>query len=139
MRFLRWLFRREPVIETNDPVLGYLTYEGGIWAFIPTDSTPGVMITVDAPEAGPSDRQRDFFERIKASLTEFEQRARLVIQSSSEENIDASCLSVYSIEIGSDTQCQLETFVLEMSDENAFVIHRVRFSGSDACYDGFDD
>ena len=134
-----WLFRRDRLLEKEDPVFGHIAHEGGIWIFSPTHSTPGVMITVDAPEAGPSDLQRDFFQRIRASLTEFGERASVVIQSSSEEKIEAPCLSVYSIEIGSDAQCQLEKFVLEMSDENAFVIHRVRFSGPDASYDGFDD
>jgi hypothetical protein len=133
------LFKKKPVVEADDPVFGHLTYEQGIWTFIPKPPTGGFMITVDAPETGPTELQRGFFQRIRSRLSEFEQRARDFMRSRVDTGVDVSRLSVYSVEIGSDTESQRELFVLEMCDKDASIIHRVSFTGTEPVDYGFDD
>jgi hypothetical protein len=132
------LFKKKPVVAADDPVFGRITFEQGIWTFIPNPPTEGFMITVDAPESGPSQLQRDFFQTIRASLSDFEQRARDFMRSRVDAGVEVSSLSVYSVEVGSDEESRQQRFVLEMCDAEAIVIHRVSFSGSEAVDYGYD-
>lgn len=75
------LFKKKSVIAVDDPVFGYVTFEQAIWTFVPNPPTEGFMITVDAPETGPSQLQRDFFQMIRASLPECERVAREFMRS----------------------------------------------------------
>ena len=124
-------FKKTPVVQVDDPAFGRLTYEQGIWSFIPKHPEDGFMVTVDAPESGPTQLQRDFCEKIRSSLAEFERRARDFMRPSVDQGGDVARLSVYSIEIGSDAECEHERFVLEMCDKEATIIHRVSFRGGD--------
>lgn len=139
MSIFRSLFKKKPSIEADDPVFGHITFERGIWTFIPSPPTEGFMINVDAPETGPSQLQRDFFQKIRSRLSDFGQLARDYMLSRVDEGVDLSHLSVYSVEIGSDDESRRESFVLEMSDDEAIVIHRVSFSGGTAVDYGYDD
>ncbi len=123
------LFKKKPVLAADDPAFGRITFEQDIWTSIPTPAVNGFMIAVDAPESGPSQLQRDFFQKVRARLSEHEQRAREFMRSRVDAGVDVSRLSVYSVEVGSDAECQREGFVLEMSDADAVVIHRVSFAG----------
>lgn len=138
MSFLDSFFKKKPVVEADDAIFGHITYDRGIWTFIPKPPADGFMITVDAPESGPSQLQRSFFQKIHSGLLKFEDRARAFIDSHIDERIDKSRLSVYSVEIGSDIECSLERFVLEMCFEDAIIIHRVSFAGTEAVEYGFD-
>ena len=133
------LFKKKPVVAADDPVFGHITFEQGIWTFIPNPPTEGFMITVDAPESGPSQLQRDFFQKVRASLPDFEQRARDFMRSRVDAGVEVSSHSVYSVEIGSDDESRQQRFVLEMCDAEAIVIHRVSFSGSEPVDYGYDD
>jgi len=133
------LFKKKMVIASDDRVFGQITFEQGIWTFIPNPPTEGFMITVDAPESGPSQLQRDFFQKVRASLSEFERRTRDFMRSRVEAGVDVSRLSVYSVEVGSDAECQRECFVLEMCDADAIIIHRISFTGTEPVDYGFDD
>src|SRR5262245_45128897 len=132
------LFKQKPIIEADDPVFGHITYKRGVWTFIPRRPTNGFMITVPAPETGPTQSQRSHFQKIRSELPKLEQRARDFMRSRVEQNVDVSSLSVYSIEIGDDDQSRRESFVLEMCDESAHIIHRVSFIGSEPQDYGFD-
>jgi len=132
------LFKKKPVIAADDPVFGRITFEQGIWTFIPNPPTEGFMITVDALESGPSQLQRDFFQKVRTSLPDFEQRARDFMRSRVDPGVEVSSLSVYSVEIGSDDGSRQQRFVLEMCDAEAIVIHRVSFSGSEPVDYGYD-
>ena len=123
------LFKKKPVIAADDPVFGHITFEQAIWTFIPNPPTEGFMITVDAPESGPSQLQRDFFQKVRASLPDFEQRARDCMRSRADAGVEVSSLSVYSVEIGCDDE----------SRQQRFVFHRVSFSGSEPVDYGYDD
>jgi hypothetical protein len=127
-----------PVVAVDDPVFGHITFEHGFWTYLPNPPTAGYMITVDAPESGPSRLQRDFCQELRANIAHFEQRARDFMCSRVEPEVDVSRLSVYSVEIGSDDETRRKRFVLEMSDEEAHIIHRVSFFGSNAEDYGFD-
>jgi len=133
------LFKEKPAIELHDSVFGHITFERGIWAYLPNPPTEGFMITIDAPESGPAEEQRVLFQQIRERLAEFEQRARDVMQSRVDEEIDVGQLATYSVEIGASDETARRGFVLELSDPDAIVIHRVTFRGDEAVYDGFDD
>ena len=133
------LFKKKPVVAADDTVFGHITFEQGIWTFIPNPPTEGFMITVDAPESGPSQLQRDFFQKVRAGLSDFEQRARAFMRSRVDPGVEVSSLSFYSVEFGSDDESMQQRFVLEMSDAEANIIHRVSFCGSEAVDYGYDD
>jgi hypothetical protein len=133
------LFKRKTAISLDDPVFGRLTFEKGIWAFIPNTPTEGFMITVDAPETGPTPRQRGFFQDVRSRLSHFEQLARDFMRSRVDEGVDVPTLSTYSVEIGSAEETVNREFVLELSDLQALVIHRVSFRAEAAVDYGFDD
>jgi hypothetical protein len=133
------LFEKRKVIEADDPVFGRLSYDQDIWSHVPKKPAEGFMITVDASESGPTQLQRDFFQKTRSSLSNFERLARNFMRSRVEQGIDVSRLSVYSVEIGNDDKCRRESFVLEMSDQKAIIIHRVSFSGGKPVDYGFDD
>lgn len=97
MSILGSLFKKKPVITADDPVFGHITFQQGIWTFIPNPPTDGFMVSVDAPESGPSQLQRDFFQKVRAILSNFERRARDFIRSRVEAGVDVSLLSVYSV------------------------------------------
>jgi hypothetical protein len=132
-------FKKKPPLDVRDPVFGRLNFSEGLWSLVPP--TPGAefMITVDAPETGPTDRQRAFFHNIRSSLSEFECRARNFMRSRVDESVDVSRVSVYSIEIGSDDETERQQFVLELSDSDALVVHRVLFRWGEPVDYGCDD
>jgi hypothetical protein len=132
------LFKKKPEIELDDPVFGHLAFDQGIWTFIPC-ADEGLMVTVAAPGTGPTAGQRDLFQRIRARLADFERRARDYMRSRVDETVDVARLSVYSVEIGSAEETGRREFVLELSDADAFVIHRVSFRGDEAVGYTFDD
>jgi hypothetical protein len=139
MSILGKLFKKKPSLEVQDPVFGPLTYDQGGWAFIPKKPGDGYMITIAAPETGPTAEQRNFFQAVRAKLSDFVQRARDFMRSRVDASVDLSSLSVYSLEIGSDEETKRQEFVLELSDSEAIVIHRVSFRADEAVDYGFDD
>jgi len=139
MRLFGRLFRKKPLVEAHDPVFGRITFEHGLWTFIPAPHAEGFMIAVDAPESGPSQSQREFFQAVRANLSAFEQRAREFIRSRADSSVDACALAVYSVEVGSDDEVKQARFVLEMSDAAAVVVHRVSFVGDEPVSYGYDD
>jgi hypothetical protein len=139
MSILDRLFKKKPTIESDDLVFGRITFDQGIWTFIPNPPVAGFMITIDAPETGPTPEQRAFFQHIRSRLGEFELRARDFMRSRVDAGVDVSRLATYSVEIGSAEDTGRREFVLELSDSDAIVIHRVTFRADEAVEYGFDD
>ena len=133
------LFKKKPAIELDDPVFRHITFDRGVWTFIPNPPTEGFMITVAAPVAGPTPEQREFFQDVHSRLNDFEQRARDYMRSRVDHGVDVSRLSTYSVEIGTVEDTGRREFVLELSDSEAIVIHRVAFRADEAVDYGFDD
>ena len=131
------LSRKKPAM--NDPVFGHISFVHGVWSFIPNAATDGFMVSVAAPASGPSELQRSLFQNIRASLSEFEQRARDFMRSRVDPGVALARVSVYSVEVGSEDETRQRRFVLELSDADATVIHRVTFCGGDAVDYGCDD
>ena len=50
-----------------------------------------------------------------------------------------SQLSIYSVQIGDDGATQRNEFVLELADDEAFIVHRVSFKVGHPIDYGFDD
>lgn len=139
MSIIDRLFKKKPAIALDDPVFGYLTFDQGIWTFLPTKPEHGFMIGVVASEVGPSDLQRSFFSRVRSDLPEYERRARGYMQSRVDQSVDVSRLSAYSVQVGDEEETRREEFVLELSDEDAFIVHRVSFTAAQPVDYGFDD
>jgi hypothetical protein len=139
MSILDRLFRKKPAIALDDPVFGRITFEQGIWTFIPNPPTDGFMVTIDAPEIGPTAEQRAFFQELRGQRADLEQRARDYMRSRVDDGAEISRLSTYSIEIGSAEETARREFVLELSDSDAIMIHRVSFRAGEAVDYGFDD
>ena len=69
-------FKKKALIELRDPVFGLITYNRGLWTFLPTKPEDDFMIGVEAPETGPTMRQRNFLSQLRSELAEYERRAR---------------------------------------------------------------
>jgi hypothetical protein len=139
MSILDRLFKKKPAIEMDDPVFGRISFDQGFWTFIPNPPAAGFMITIDARETGPTPEQRAFFQHISSRLGKFEERARDFMRSRVDAGVDVSRLSTYSVEIGSADDTGRREFVLELSDSDAIVIHRVTFRADEAVEYRFDD
>jgi hypothetical protein len=139
MSILDRLFKKKPAIELDDPVFGHITLHQGIWTFLPTRPEDGFMIGVAAPEAGPSDQQRSLFSRVRSELPEYERHARDYMKSRVDPSVDVSRLSTYSVQVGDDEETRRDAFVLELSDEEALIVHRVSFTAGQPIRYGFDD
>lgn len=139
MSLLSKLFKKSPTIELRDPTFGHISYDRGIWTFLPMKPEDGFMIGVDAPESGPTEQQRMFFSQVRAEWKEYERRARDYMTPLVEINVVVSRLSTYSVQISDDDATQREEFVLELSDEDAFIVHRVAFRAGQPVDYGFDD
>jgi hypothetical protein len=133
------LFKRKPALVVKDPAFGPLTHDQGIWTFTPKRPGPGFMITIAAPQTGPTPEQRDFFERVRPKLADLHLRARDFIRSRADEPVNLSRLSLYSVETGDEEETKRREFVLELSDEDAIVNHRVSFRADEPVDYGFDD
>jgi hypothetical protein len=135
MSLIRRLFRRKDARSILDPVFGHLTYDHGVWTHVPKSREEGFMVTVAAPASGPSHAHRLLLERVGQTLPTLEQKAREFIRNVGLSESDVTRLSVYSLEMGTEAETQSGRFVLELSDADASVIHRVSFrDGAPAHY-----
>lgn len=139
MGWFNRLFKKKPQVELQDPVFGLIRYDRGIWTFLPTKPEDGFMIGVDAPNTGPSEQQRAFFSQLSLKLSDYECRARDYMASRVEPSLAVSKLSTYSVQIEADAATQRGEFTLEMSDDDAFIVHRVSFRAGQPIDYGFDD
>lgn len=130
---------KKPIIELRDPVFGLITFDQGIWTFLPTKPEDGFMIGVDAPEAAPTEQQRAFFNLLRSEFAEYERLARDYMTSRVEPSVIVSQLSTYAVQIDDDEATQRGEFTLEMSDDDAFIVHRVSFRAGQPIDYGFDD
>lgn len=127
MGLIRRLFGKRQSQTRDDPDFGSITYHCGIWTHVPDREDLGYMVTICASESGPSDKQRALFRDIRAKLTQLERAAKDFINSEARGELDAAALSVYSLEIGADDDVAADRFVLELSDADQDLIHRVSF------------
>lgn len=139
MSWFHNLFKKQPVIRLADAVFGSITFEHGIWTFLPKKPEDGFLIGVDAPQEGPSAGQRAFFCQVRSELAAYEQKAREYMVSHVTSSVKVASLSTYSVQIGDDEATQREEFVLDLSDEDAFIVHRVSFRAGQPVDYGFDD
>lgn len=132
-------FKKSAVLSLDDPVFGSITFDHGVWSHTPAAAGDDFAITVVAPESGPAEEQRKFYELIRSRLADFEERAKSFIRSETNDGVDVSILSAYTVDIGDLAETEDVRFTLEMSDPNAWVIHRVEFCGDRPLLYGFDD
>lgn len=125
----RKLFTRNALTVIDDPVFGRITFESGLWSFIPQSEGDGHMVVIDAPETGPSPQQRDFYLKISRDLAGWENKARDYMQQRFPSNATVRTLATYAVIVGSEDETRSGTFTLELSDDEASEIHRVTFGG----------
>jgi hypothetical protein len=133
------IFRKKLVTRMEDPVFGLITYEGGLWDIIPQEGGGNFMISIDAPPSGPSDLQRDFFQKVRSNLKKFQEQSFAFIVPRVGESVDIRRLHVYAVEVGTEADCSRGKFVLEFADEDANEIHRVIFDAGLPVDYGCDD
>ena len=133
------LFGRGNKLSTSDPVFGNLTYDSGIWTHLPTPPGGDCMITIDAPQPGPSDTQRAFYQYVRQSIAMLIQRAIAFVALESSNEVGVHDLRLYSIEMGTDTETRAERFVMELADGEASVVHRVSFESGVPSFYACDD
>lgn len=139
MGFLSNWFKRKRIVTLHDPVFGYITWEQGIWTFLPEKLTEGFMIEIDAPQTGPTEFQRAFFTRLRPALPEYEQRARDYIARQAEKDVDPAQLTIYAVQIENDEETAHEAFLMELADAEASVVHWVAFRAGQPEEYGCDD
>jgi hypothetical protein len=133
------LFGKKEVPRICDPVFGQLTYERGTWSYVPKRPEAGFVVTVCAPESGPSSSQRVFFQHLGPALSALEDKARDFIRLHTKDEVDVSRLSIYALEVGTDAEIQADRFVMELSDADEIVIHRVSFESGKPTHYTYDD
>ena len=80
-----------------------------------------------------------FSRKFSSNLSEFERRARAYIELQDKLPVEVGGLSTYAVEIWGDDEVRRGRFALEMSDNEAEIIHRVTFSGDEPIEYNFDD
>ncbi len=125
-------YLEESLSEANrthiaDPVFGPITYELGGWTSRPDSPETGFMISIDAPESGPSTLQREFFDRIRNNLIVLERKAKDYLKLEAEPGLDIEALRIYSLVLGTNLEIQSDRFVIEFANSEEIVIHRVSF------------
>ncbi|MCX7016960.1 MAG: hypothetical protein NTW86_31105 [Candidatus Sumerlaeota bacterium] len=132
-------FFAKPRLTKNDPIFGQIEYERGVWAHVPQPDEKGFMVTIYALETGPSDMQRQFFEKLLTRLSDVEREAKEFMLLETRGNVDASSLDVYAIEVGGEAEVAFAWFAVELTDSQADEIHRVEFRGNRPVSYGIDD
>lgn len=136
MEWFRNLFRENPP-TISDFVFGELTFEELFWVHYPS-APDDLMVSIDAPEAGPSDLQREFHKNLREKLPLLKEIAKDYIQRELNRVMKIPRLSIYSVEICSDAEIKNQKFVLEMTDDEQDTIHRVTFESERPIHYTFD-
>jgi hypothetical protein len=118
-------FSRKKSMTLDDPVFGHIVLESGLWTSTPPDSTQPYMITIDASDRGPSEIQRHFYLRLQSSPAGMMNESRAFIAQNTATN--TSRLEICAIYVGTDHECELGQFDIELSDDTADEIHVVSF------------
>lgn len=124
------LFKTKPKPTLDDPVFGHINLDSGhgidMWSYIPPDAvTP--MICIEAPACGPSNAQRQFYTELRNELSSREAECKTFIAQCESNPANLADMTIYAINIGPDEEIAAGQFEIELSDEDAFEIHRVVF------------
>jgi hypothetical protein len=130
------LFPGKKPLVIEDPVFGRLEYDRSTWCALPRPQGHAFMISLDAPESGPCDSQRQLFHTLVEDLPALKQRA---IEYLERNDVVGAKLYLYSIELGSGEESARGEFVMEFTTEDESLIHRVMFSGFEPVEYGCDD
>jgi hypothetical protein len=122
----------------SDPIFGNLERDGDLWVVTPPEPDHGFMVILVADESGPSIQQQNFYQRRIANLTQHEGEAKSFIGSQNSD-LDLTTLTIYALEIGTEEELDRGEFVLELSDQEAFEIHRIAFRDLVPSTYGIDD
>ena len=131
MKNLSKLFRKKQKIQINDPVFGLLENEQyknkiSIWSQIDIEQN-GFFVSIEAPLTGPSQSQREFYIKLKPTITEREIECKKFIRLQPDAPDNIENLSIYSIFIGPDEELNKGQFTIELADDDAFEINYVEY------------
>lgn len=124
------LFKKTAKPILVDAVFGRIEFSPShgidMWCHIPAE-TSDHMIIVDAPLSGPSQAQRAFYSGLQAHLAQREAECKAFISKHPNPPENLSTMTIYSIEVGLENEIASGQFVIELSDAEADIIHRVEF------------
>ena len=136
------LFKKKERITLDDAVFGMIEFNHGLWCSVIENRIHDFMVMIDARECGPSEFQREFFQRIIGDRSEYERESKVFITSECKSlgvPVDVATLRLYAFEVGSVSEVDQGRFVLEFVEADEIVVHRVEFRDSRPhCY-GMDD
>jgi hypothetical protein len=118
--------KRHPPKNLDDPVFGSIEFRDGLWSSVPTRDLHH-MIGIVASETGPTRHQREFYIALRNDLAVREAECKAFIARQTGRPSNLSEMSVYAVEIGTETDLIAGQFVIELSDREANEIHRVEF------------
>lgn len=136
--FFSFLFSKKKKI-LKDSVFGVIEFDGFVWTHIPKNTEKSFMIIINAPSTGPTQAQRDFYISLKNDLNSLEEECKTFIFSQEEPPLHLQVMTIYSIEIGEESEVENGQFVIELSDKDANEIHRVKFMNGKPSYYEVDD
>ena len=124
-------FKKKAKWTLDDPVFGHIeldsTHGIDIWSFIPPDAeTP--MICIEAPARGPSNVQQKFYTELRSALSSLEAECKTFISQCESKPDNLADMTIYAVNIGPDEEIASGQFEIELSDDDAFEIHRVVFN-----------
>ena len=124
------LFKKKTQVILNDPIFGLIELDSSqgidLWTHIPTDVVSH-MICIAAAPSGPLASQREFYTRLQKSISSLESECKAFISQCENKPKNLRELTIYAINIGLDEELEKGQFEIELSDEDAFEIHRVIF------------
>jgi hypothetical protein len=136
------LFRKKQKVEIEDPLFGHLEFQSihgvDLWCHVPSQPG-GHMVVIVAPSTGPTHAQRDFYASLREQVFTRESECKAFIATHDEYPANLAGMSVYCVEIGPDEELQVGRFVVELSDAEAYEIHRVEFENGKPKTYGVDD
>jgi hypothetical protein len=136
------LFKKNANPAVNDPVFGRIEFRPchglDMWCHIPS-VTGEHMIIVSAPLNGPTQAQREFYSALRACIAVREADCKAFVAKQDDPPANLSNMTIYSVEVGSETDITAGRFVIEISDPDAMQIHRVEFKDGQPARYGADD
>jgi hypothetical protein len=133
------IFGKRIVLRMQDPEFGTIKFERWCWASTKLPGANEFAVSVEAPESGPSELQRQFYRDLRADLAKYKERGLVYVKARTHIPVDVTQLHIYSIQIGTEEECRKEKFVIEFADDDAHYIHVVWFEAGQPYEYGCDD
>lgn len=134
MGIIPYLSKKKDRRKLLDPIFGEIEFEDDYkinqWVYT-SKVTGGHMVIIDAPETGPSNKQREFYQSFKEKQDGYLSICVNYMMLSGFPINRRLEMSIYSVIIGVDKDVANGMFHVEISDEEAHEIHRIIFEDNE--------